>query len=70
MVQTHVTTTEASVTNSMQVLNIDAPLSNVHKDGGMYHINSVATLTTTLLSASNEGRIVQTSMSEPPVRSK
>ena len=31
MVQTHVTKTEASVTNSLQVLNIDGHWSNVKK---------------------------------------
>ena len=67
MVQTHVAKTEASVTNSLQILNIEAPWSNVHKNGGIYHRNSVATPTATSLmlsSASNNGGIVQTSMSE------
>ena len=32
MVQTHVTKTKASVTNSLQVLIIDASWSNVHKN--------------------------------------
>ena len=36
---------EATVTNIPQVLNDDAPWSNFHKNGGLYHRNSVVSPT-------------------------